>query len=140
MRRSIRSPPPATIMISRLIEALRRRARSSMHGRYTRDYNALVKYLMRTQPRDKAMEIAIGHNDSLGDVEFAILDHFGLRAENYLIDVGCGSGRLARRAAVLPGLRYLGTDVSQDLLDYARESCGRADFRFAAVDSVKIPE
>jgi ubiquinone/menaquinone biosynthesis C-methylase UbiE len=127
-------------MISRILESLRRRSRSSMHGRYTRDYRALVKYLMRTQPRDKAMEIAIGHNDSIGDVEFAILDQYGLRAENYLIDVGCGSGRLARRAALSPRLGYLGTDVSQDLLDYARESCGRTDFRFVCVDSVTIPE
>jgi SAM-dependent methyltransferase len=127
-------------MIRKLLAELQRRGRPSLYGRYTRDYRALVKYLIRTRPLDQAMEIAIGSNDRVGDVEFAVLDHYGLRAESYLIDVGCGSGRLARRAARLPGLRYLGTDVSRDLLDYARRSCGRADFKFACVDSVTIPE
>jgi SAM-dependent methyltransferase len=39
-----------------------------------------------------------------------------------------------------PKLRYLGTDVSEDLLDFARASCKRYDFRFLGVGSIVIPE
>jgi len=123
-----------------LIARFRRRMQPSLHGRYTSDYRTLVKYLISTQPRARAMEIAAGHDDRIGDVEFSILDHYGLRDDSYLIDVGCGAGRLARRAAMVPKLRYLGTDVSEDLLSYAQESCRRPDFRFLRVDSVTIPE
>ena len=125
---------------NKIVAKIMRKFAVPIHGRYSRDYRSLVKFLLRTYPRDQAMNIAIGHNDDVGDIAFAIVDYYGLRDDSYLIDVGCGSGRLARRAALLPKLRYLGTDVSQELLDYAAESCRRPDFRFACVDALTIPE
>jgi SAM-dependent methyltransferase len=110
------------------------------HGRFLNDYRSLVDRLLASIPRDEAMIAAVGGNDKFGDLEFALLDRFGLAENGYLIDVGCGSGRLTRRAAKVPQLKYLGTDINQKLLQYANETAGRPDFRFQEVDSTLIPE
>ena len=104
------------------------------------DYVSTVENLIRIHGVEQAMEIAVGGSDAIGDRELLILDYFGLRDGDYLIDVGCGSGRLTRRAARLPKLRYLGTDVSKPLVEHARATCGRDDFRFSVVDGLTIPE
>lgn len=89
---------------------------------------------------DRTMELAVGGDDRFGDCELAALDHFGFRDGDYLIDVGCGSGRLTRRIAKLPACRYLGTDINRAMVNHARATCGRSDFRFARIDGLKIPE
>jgi SAM-dependent methyltransferase len=100
----------------------------------------LVRHLTRKHGRDRGMELAVGGNDAFGDFEMAVLDHFGLRDGDYLIDVGCGSGRLTRRVAKLASVRYLGTDISRPMLNHARATCGRPDFRFEQVERLTIPE
>jgi SAM-dependent methyltransferase len=110
------------------------------HGRFLNDYSKLVDQLLAREPRDTAMLTAIGGKEHFGDLEFALLSRFGFGENSYLIDVGCGSGRLARRAARAPGLRFFGTDINAKLLAYAAESCKRPDFRFQLVDSTQIPE
>lgn len=103
-------------------------------------YDSVVEQLIKAHGLKKGVELAVGGNDSVGDCELAVLDHYGLRDGHYLIDVGCGSGRLTRRVARLPQLRYLGTDVSKPLINHARATCGREDFRFELVDRLRIPE
>lgn len=110
------------------------------HGRYVRDYQVLVDRLLMQQSRDHAMLTAVGGSDQVGDQEFAAAVRFGFAERGYLVDVGCGSGRLARRIARLPEARFLGTDVNPKLLQYAADSCKRPDFKFAQVDSTQIPE
>jgi SAM-dependent methyltransferase len=69
-----------------------------------------------------------------------ILIDAGLRPEHYLIDVGCGSGRLtAALRSYLTG-PYLGLDVVPELLAYARETFGRPGWRFEEVQGMVIPE
>jgi SAM-dependent methyltransferase len=105
------------------------------------DFRRSVADLVRKHGREKAMALAVGGDDGIvGPLELVILDAFGLRDGDYLVDVGCGSGRLTRSAAKLPKLRYLGTDVSRPLIDHARATCGRADFNFALVNGFCIPE
>lgn len=104
-------------------------------------YMRHVRRLTAALPRDEAMAAAVGGGfDEFGRLELAILRHHGLAANHYLIDVGCGSGRLAKPLAEFPDGRYLGVDVVPELLDYAREICGRPDWRFVAVDHIAIPE
>jgi len=103
-------------------------------------YHAFFEQVLRGRPRDEAMIEAVGGGHDIGDMEVTLLDRFGLAADSYVIDVGCGSGRLARPLARLPQMRYLGTDISQTLLDYAEKTVGRADFRFKRVDGLQIPE
>jgi SAM-dependent methyltransferase len=61
----------------------------------------------------------------------------GLSDSQYLIDVGCGCGRLAHTLTVE---RYLGTDVVPELLQHARVLCPNPRWRFELVDGTTIPE
>ncbi|MGA8612659.1 MAG: class I SAM-dependent methyltransferase [Xanthobacteraceae bacterium] len=110
------------------------------HGRYVRDYPILVDRLLSKYSREEAMLAAVGGDDALGRSLFSVLDRIGFRDGAYLIDVGCGSGRLTRHIAQFPRAKYLGTDVSGKLLAYAMETSQRPDFLFKLVDSTIIPE
>lgn len=79
-----------------------------------------------------------GGFDVMGEVERELLREYGLTPDAYLIDVGCGSGRLTKALAEHRG-RYLGIDVVPDLLDHAR-TFGRPDWRFELASGLTIPE
>lgn len=67
--------------------------------------------------------------EALGEIEKQLLIALGLEPHHCLLDVGCGSGRLAK--ALVPYLtagRFLGTDVVQELLDYAHFAAALAAF------------
>jgi 2-polyprenyl-3-methyl-5-hydroxy-6-metoxy-1,4-benzoquinol methylase len=55
-----------------------------------------------------------------------------------MLDLGCGRGRILHRlAALYPGSRFVGMDLSQGAIAYAREEASRAglnNINFAAVD------
>jgi ubiquinone/menaquinone biosynthesis C-methylase UbiE len=92
-------------------------------------------------PHDLAMEHVIGGGfEEIGRIEAAILRHYGLKPESYLIDVGCGSGRLAKPLSSYLTGRYLGTDLVPDLLEHARKIVGRPEWRFEQIDHISIPE
>ncbi len=111
------------------------------YSSFYEDYNAIIdRYVALGMPRERALIAAVGGDDTFGDIELTLLATLGLRDGHYLIDVGCGSGRLTRRAARMAGLRYLGTDVVQEMLDHASRTCGRPDFRFQHVTGLSIPE
>jgi SAM-dependent methyltransferase len=78
-----------------------------------------------------------GHFEEFGALMRDLLAEFGLRDSHYLIDVGCGSGRLAHKLSVE---RYLGTDVVPALLNHARSICPHPAWRFEFVDDILIPE
>jgi len=120
-----------------LLKHWRRWRRSRFHPT---DYRRVVDELIERHGLAKAVDLAVGGGGALGELELIILDHFGLRDGHYLVDVGCGSGRLTRLAARLPRLRYLGTDISKRLLHHARVTCAREDFRFELVHQLVIPE
>ncbi len=91
--------------------------------------------------KEDAHKKAVGGDfDTVGHMELQILKMAGLQADSYVVDVGCGSGRLASQLADWPGVRYLGTDVLPDLLDYARKTCQRPDWRFLETRGLEIPE
>jgi len=107
---------------------------------FVEDYRALVADLIHRYPLTEAMSRAVGGNfDAGGEVEKQLLIGLGLKPTDTLIDVGCGSGRLARALDpyLTPGA-YVGTDVVQELLDYARSGAGR--WRYALVEDIGIPE
>jgi 2-polyprenyl-3-methyl-5-hydroxy-6-metoxy-1,4-benzoquinol methylase len=84
-------------------------------------YERHVAYCKKSSQLDEAMSYAVGGEfDLIGDIECAIMQYYGLEPTHYLIDVGCGSGRLAKPLSNYLAGRYLGTDLVQDLVDYAR--------------------
>jgi ubiquinone/menaquinone biosynthesis C-methylase UbiE len=86
------------------------------------EYRAHVQQLMAQYPLDEAMSLAVGGDyDGTGKALVAILQNCGLSEGMSIIDLGCGSGRLAKHLGItFDRLNYLGIDVVQELLDYAR--------------------
>ena len=110
-------------------------------GHYLEDYQNYVKKKLRGMSRDKAMAQSIGGEFvGFGKMLRDLVFQRGLPLDGFLIDVGCGSGRLANALRDFPELRYTGTDVVQDLLDYAQELVDRPDWKFKRSIDLTIPE
>jgi SAM-dependent methyltransferase len=102
---------------------------------------AFVDQLKRDMPHDQAMELAIGGGfEVIGAVEAGLILHYGLPADGHLVDVGCGSGRLARPLSARHKGSYLGLDLVPDLVAHARKIAARPDWRFQVVEHIAIPE
>jgi ubiquinone/menaquinone biosynthesis C-methylase UbiE len=110
---------------------------------FVRDYNRLVRHLVSVEPHyEAAMARAVGGGPyiEIGARCRWVLESLGLQGTHYVIDIGAGSGRLATALRDLQNLRYLGTDVAPELLEFARKKCGRGDWAFEEVDRIVIPE
>lgn len=100
----------------------------------------LVSRMKHQFDHDQAMEMAIGGGfDEFGKIELAVLKQFGLLPEHSVIDVGCGSGRLAKPMAGYLKGPYLGIDLVPDLVKHAQKICARPDWRFEVIDHIGIP-
>jgi 2-polyprenyl-3-methyl-5-hydroxy-6-metoxy-1,4-benzoquinol methylase len=107
---------------------------------FVEDYEKHVADLTSCHPIDEAMSLAVGGGyDHIGRVELAILKHVGLCDGMALIDLGCGSGRLA--TALEPSglaIDYLGIDIVQALLDYA-QTRAPSNYRFVLHRQLDLP-
>ncbi len=107
---------------------------------FVEDYVKLVKKLKRKYPIDEAMSRAVGGDyERISDVASDILLEAGLSDDQSLFDFGCGSGRVAvgvARKRQLSG--YLGVDIVQDLLDYAKTKAP-PEYRFLKSRSFAFP-
>src|SRR4051812_42724711 len=89
---------------------------------------------------DAALRRAVGGEFlAIGRLEYHLLRSRGLGQDALVVDVGCGSGRLAVHLAPFAGIRYIGSDVVPRLLEYARDLCGRPDWQFTHTDGTRIP-
>jgi len=108
---------------------------------YIDDYRAYVAEIRERFP-DDAMAIAVGGGDfvRVGTQQVSLLKNFGLTAGHFIVDVGCGSGRLAAGLTQTYGdeITYLGLDVVQDLLDHGR-TMADPSYRFALNTELTIP-
>ncbi len=103
-------------------------------------YEQWVTYLLANFPEEKAISIAVGGDyEDIGVYEHALLRTHGLRDDSFVVDIGCGSGRLANQLKRYPALRYLGTDPVPQLVDYAQRKTGREDFRFLVEKENRVP-
>ena len=106
---------------------------------FVADYEKLVAELIATLPLDEAMSRAVGGDwERNGQIQSAALRHLGLRDGQSLIDLGCGSGRLAAALGRSMRIDYLGIDIVQALLDYAA-SKSPPDYRFMLHRALHIP-
>jgi len=108
---------------------------------FRESYPRLVESLKQAHGNEQAMKLSVGGEfEAIGFLELETLKHVGLREDSYLIDVGCGSGRLAKPLAQYLTGRYLGIDIVSELVDHAREYVGRPDWRFELAKGLSIPE
>ncbi|MBO9718172.1 MAG: DUF563 domain-containing protein [Pseudoxanthomonas sp.] len=99
------------------------------------------KDLLESHDEGEAMSLAVGGDyEAVGMLEFQLLKHLGLKPEHTVVDVGCGSGRLAYQLKDYLTGPYVGIDVVPELFQYARRKCGRDDWRFYAAPGTVIPE
>jgi ubiquinone/menaquinone biosynthesis C-methylase UbiE len=108
---------------------------------YRKGYLQHVRELLAGHATDRAMQLAVGGQfESLGKMMLWLLIDEGLKPEDCLIDIGCGSGRLSHALIDYLKGNYLGTDIVSDLLEHARTLCAnRSDWRFELVNSIAIP-
>jgi len=102
----------------------------------------MVAEMKATLPLETAMSKAVGSESSYeraGDGLSSALISAGLSSGHTLIDVGCGSGRVAAALGrKMPDIEYLGTDIVPDLLDYARQN-SPDHFKFVLHQQISIP-
>ncbi len=126
----------------RLRESFAPRAHGAGLGgmHFVEDYERVVANLVATHPIDEAMALAVGGGDyvTLGAIQRKLLRHAGLADGMSVIDLGCGSGRLAHALGNAMTVRYLGVDVVQALLDYAATRAPPA-YRFVRHTRLDIP-
>jgi SAM-dependent methyltransferase len=104
-------------------------------------YTKWVDGLKARNPKDydTAMKEAIGGEfEAFGILEREILFQYGLKESDFVIDVGCGSGRLSYALAKKFGGRYLGIDVVDELLEYAKKITNRPNWRFEKAPGISI--
>lgn len=112
---------------------------------YVREYAEHTRRLLESwDSREGALQAAVGsatpeEYEMVGRMEKLLLVYAGLRPGDFLVDIGCGSGRLAVQLAGWLEGPYLGTDVVQSLLDQAAQSCDRPDWRFERVYGLTVP-
>ena len=60
---------------------------------------------------------------------------------NAVLDVGCGTGRLLRKAKEMwPDARLVGVDAADKMIDQAKQLFPRAEFYFAMAESLPLPD
>jgi SAM-dependent methyltransferase len=106
------------------------------------EYRRFVSRLLAAHRREDALKMAVGDGnfDAVGDAQLTVLIDAGLLPGDSLIDLGCGSGRLASALTRRMGdkIQYLGVDVVPELLTFAGErSCSA--YKFALTDGGAIP-
>ncbi len=112
-----------------------------MATHFKKAYHSLVNRLSSDKQEREAMSLAVGGNyDTVGVLERELLIQHGLKDNDYLIDVGCGSGRLTKPLSEYLQGHYLGLDIEQSLVDYAKASVDRPDWAFKITEGVHIPE
>jgi len=103
-------------------------------------YQAHVTALRHSHSDARAMELAVGSDfEAVGLLEVDVLKAVGLTPAGYVVDVGCGSGRLAIPLASYLTGGYLGIDIVPDLVAYARSQVARPDWRFEVAKGLTIP-
>jgi 2-polyprenyl-3-methyl-5-hydroxy-6-metoxy-1,4-benzoquinol methylase len=106
---------------------------------FIEDYEKYVANLIATHPIDEAMSLAVGGRfEEVGQIEANILRYFGLKDRMSVIDLGCGSGRLANALNQSGKFDYLGTDIVQSLLDYAATKSD-SNYQFKLNPHISVP-
>jgi ubiquinone/menaquinone biosynthesis C-methylase UbiE len=106
---------------------------------FVRDYERLVWRLRLKYPLDEAMSRAVGGNyEQVGLQEAEVVEHAGLRNGHALLDLGCGSGRLAWALGQRMTIDYCGVDIVKALLRYAKKR-SPGNYRFILNRSLSLP-
>ncbi|MBZ9656090.1 class I SAM-dependent methyltransferase [Phyllobacterium lublinensis] len=107
---------------------------------FVEDYERHVNELVSQHPLDEAMSLAVGGGyELIGDIASQIVVYAGAKSGMDVFDFGCGSGRVAHALAKKVDLKsFLGTDIVQPLLDYAKTKTPD-HYRFVKHQALSVP-
>jgi SAM-dependent methyltransferase len=109
-------------------------------------HSARLDFLKKTLAPEEVGYAYVGggkaaDQDRIGFTEEEAIRRRHPLADAYVIDLGCGIGRLTRYLIDSPVARYLGTDILPEILDQARSvAAEHRNFRFALARDCRIPE
>jgi ubiquinone/menaquinone biosynthesis C-methylase UbiE len=108
---------------------------------FKKTYRDHAGRLMSKFSQQEAMSKGVGGEfDNMGLILSDLTRFCGLKPDDFLIDVGCGSGRLAKPLSSYLKGPYLGIDIVPEFLSNARSiTQGRSNWRFAEADGLTIP-
>ncbi len=110
---------------------------------FNASYREHVAHLkLRSKDVSTALKMAVGGQfEAFGQMQRDLLVSVGLTPESYVIDVGCGSGRLAAPlSSYLERGRYFGIDVVPELVAHAAAVAARPEWRFETANGLSINE
>jgi len=107
---------------------------------FVEDYEKLIAHMIATHPIDEAMALAVGGGpyEIFGQMEADILKAAGLEEGMRIVDLGCGSGRLASTLHQRGKFSYVGIDIIQSLLDYSKQKA--PSYEFVLHRGLSIPQ
>ena len=108
---------------------------------FNASYHEHVAHLkLRSGDASTALKLAVGGQfQAFGQMQRDLLVSLGLGPASYVIDVGCGSGRLAGPlSSYLERGRYFGIDVIPELVAHASRVAARPDWRFETSTGLSI--
>lgn len=126
---------PVTALLLRLAHALRPNtragARKNIHAHYDLGNDFYALWLDRGMTYSSALFSATDDLAAAQDAKYdRLLDVLGVDSSHHVLEVGCGWGGFAERAAATRGCRVTGLTISQAQLDFGRarmEKAGLAD-------------
>jgi len=129
---------------TRKLTALRSTNVSCLNQNSIYDSGESYRRLFRKFCRDigvagSVFKIVGGKSKELGEISVDILKACGLQDNHFLVDVGCGYGRLAEVLKPDHKGKYLGTDVVPELLNHANSNIGDENWLFQLVEGLTIP-
>ena len=103
-------------------------------------FNQFLDDLKQQYTSEEAIQRLVGGEfKAAGLIACDLLRYYGLQDTHHLIDVGCGSGRIAIPLSQQYQGSYQGMDVLKELVDYAEQHCQRPDWCFLQSDGFTIP-
>lgn len=107
---------------------------------FVEDYQNYINNLIQNHDIDTAMSLAVGGAWSeMGNKLADVLCQSGLKDGHSVLDFGCGSGRVAHHIAKKLSVKnYLGIDIMEELLNYARNKTP-ANYKYIKNQSLFIP-
>lgn len=104
------------------------------------EYAEALEGLRRTHGDTRAMELIVGGDYvAQGVLEKSLLMQLGTPRSGRIVDVGCGSGRLAFALHEYLSGEYVGTDILAAALAYAEMKVQRPDWRFVKTEDTRLP-